>query len=87
MITANRIREYLTATPFQPFRLYLSDGSHHDIPHPEFAWLFGGRVYIGIPGKHPFGLDDRVKELSVLHVTRLETLPKSKSRKKQHDSG
>ena len=81
MISPARIKEVLNRKPFRPFRLCLSDGSKHDVPHPEFAWVFGGRVFIGVPGKAASTMNGLVKELAILHVTRLEELPSSKSKK------
>ena len=81
MITPARIKEMLDRKPFRPIRIFLSDGSHHDVPHPEFAWIFGGRVFVGIPGKGNSETDDRVKELAVLHITRIEELGSHKPRK------
>jgi hypothetical protein len=72
MINANRIKEMLDRKPFRPFKIFLSDGSHHEVPHPEFAWVFGGRVFIGVPGKGSPDMDGKVKELAILHITRVE---------------
>jgi len=81
MITAGRIREMLNRRPFRPFRLFLSDGSHHDVPHPEFAWVFGGSVFVGTSGENGDAFDAYVKELSILHVTRAEKLPPKKRKR------
>jgi hypothetical protein len=82
MISSGRIKELLNRKPFRPFRLFLSDGSGHDVPHPEFAWIFGGRVFVGIPARGGAeGGGGRVKELSILHLTRIEELPARKSKK------
>jgi hypothetical protein len=81
MFTASRIREYLDATPFRPLRVHLSDGSSHDVPHPEFAWLVGSRLYVAKVVKERGPDDPQVKELSVLHITRVEPLAKTKARK------
>jgi hypothetical protein len=51
MITARHIREHLSARPFRPLRLFFSDGSSHDVPHPEFAWVFGSTIFVGVPGR------------------------------------
>jgi hypothetical protein len=79
MITPTRIGELLNRRPFQPIRLFLSDGSHHDVPHPEFAWVFGGRVFIGVPTRG--GEDGPVKEIAILHVTRIQELSPHKPKK------
>jgi len=76
MITAAHIRELLEARPFQPFRIFVSDGSRHDVPHPEFAWVFGSRIFVGVPSDEPGGV---VKQLSLLHVSRIEPLRRDKS--------
>jgi len=69
------------AEPFKPFRLFLSDGSHHDVMHPEVAWVWGNRVFIGQNGGK--NVDDyAVKQLSILHLTRAEEFPQTRSVKK-----
>lgn len=84
MITASRIRELLSETPFRPFRVYLSDGSHHDVPHPEFAWVFGSSIFIGLAAGSNGHVEHFVKELSLLHVSRIEKLRQIKLRKPRH---
>ena len=79
MITAAHIIESLNRKPFRPFRLFLSDGSSHDVPHPEFAWVFGGRIFVGVPTNSDW--DAPVKELSLLHVTRIEERVTRKTKK------
>ena len=74
MITTARLREYLQARPFRPFRVYLSDGSYHDIPHPEFAWLLGSRLYVAWIDETRGPEDPASRELAVLHITRIEPL-------------
>ncbi len=80
MIAARQIREYLQAKPFHPFRLFLSDGSKHEIPHPEFAWVFGTTVFVGVAGKSTKVPEDFVKQISILHITRVERLPAAKAK-------
>jgi len=80
-MTPTRIKELLNRKPFRPLRLFLSDGSHHDVPHPEFAWVFGGRIFIGEPSDDAWEADGRVKELAIRHVTRVEELKPRPSRR------
>jgi len=80
MITARRLLEHLRARPFRPFRLCLSDGSSHDVPHPEFAWVFGSTIFIGVPGRSNDRAEEYVKEVAILHVTRIEKLPAEKAK-------
>jgi hypothetical protein len=81
MITPSRIKELLNKKPFKPFRIFLSDGSHHDVPHPEFAWVFGGRVFVGVPARRGGEAEGRINELAILHVTRIEELAAPKAKK------
>lgn len=80
MITARQIREPFSARPFRPFGLFLSEGFSHDVPHLEFAWMFGSSVFVGVSGrstKHP---EDYLKEIAILHITRIEKLPAEKAK-------
>lgn len=62
------------ARPFVPFRVYLSDGSKHEVPHPEFAWVFGGSMFVGKQGSDAKGGEGEwVTEVAILHVNRIET--------------
>lgn len=83
MITARQVRERLAKVPFVPFRICLSDGTHHDVAHPEFGWVIGPRIFVGSPGRDRLGWDTEVRELSDLHITRIEPLQAAarKSRK------
>ena len=81
MITAREVRDYLSSKPFKPFRVCLSDGSRHDVPHPEFGWIFGNSFYVGKTGDLPFGLGDFARQLSLLHITRIKPLPRRKAKK------
>lgn len=78
MITARNLRELLDARPFRPFRLFLTDGSSHHVPHPEFAWVFGGRIFVGEASGSDIETGTGVKQLSLLHVVRIEELPSGK---------
>jgi hypothetical protein len=81
MMTPSRMRELLTRTPFRPFRIFLSDGSRHEVPHPEFAWVMGGRIFIGGAASAD-DWDVPVKELPILHVTRVEETRQRKGKKR-----
>jgi hypothetical protein len=82
MITTARIKELLNRRPFRPLRLFLGDGSKHDVPHPEFAWVYGARVLIGTPSKDSLDAVGPLKEVSILHVTRVKELGRPKSKKR-----
>jgi hypothetical protein len=80
MITAKNLRGRLAESPFRPFRICLGDGAEIDIPHREFAWVFGNRVFVGVAENGDVGADPRVREISDLHITRLEEPPGEKKR-------
>ena len=80
MITPRQIEACLKAKPFRPFRLFLSDDSRHEVPRPEFGWVFGSSVFLGVGGNGTRQPDMYVKELSLLHVTRIEKVSARKSK-------
>jgi hypothetical protein len=71
---AMKIREYLRSVPFRPFRVFLSDGSSYEVPHPEFAWITTNHFFIAT-GVDAEGLPTREVTCDMLHVTRIEREP------------
>lgn len=72
---AEDVIELLRTRPFNPFRLYLSDGSQHEVRHPDLAIVTSSTVFIGIPGPAgPDGPVQRVVHCSLLHITRAEII-------------
>ena len=75
MFTGNDLRALLTAHPFVPFRLMLSDGGTVDVRTPEV--VFAGRHLAVIGLLDPGATDtlfDRFTIVSYLHVSRVEQL-------------
>jgi hypothetical protein len=65
----------LRARPFQPFRIWLSDGKDYEIRHPEMAIVSRSTVSLGIPGpRGPEGPAERVVTCALVHITRMELL-------------
>ena len=81
MIPSRRFHSLLAKKPFRPFRIHFSDGSNHNVPHPEFAWVFGGSVFVGVAGPSGREHESYAEELGILHVTRIELLPTAKAGK------
>ncbi|MFO0967195.1 MAG: hypothetical protein U0793_16650 [Gemmataceae bacterium] len=75
MFTYGDLRNLLDARPFQPFRLFLSDGGHVDILSPEVV-LAGKRfAVVGILDADTRDKAiDRYTTVWYLHVTRHEML-------------
>lgn len=67
------IRDYLQAKPFVPFKIGLSDGSVHELRHPENAMLTKHFIFVT-----PDGV--KVTHLYLLHVTQVELNPSDQSR-------
>jgi len=67
------IQHHLRREPFLPLRVFLSDGSHHDIRHPEMAMVSRREVVIAVrlsKGEVP----ERLVYCDPLHITRIEPL-------------
>jgi hypothetical protein len=48
MIPPMPLQQLMTAMPFRPFRIHLSEGSHYDIHHPDAASVEQIMVDIGV---------------------------------------
>ena len=69
------ILELLRATPFEPFRVYLSDGAVYEVRHPDMAIAQRSKVTIAVPGPEgPDGPAERTVNCSLMHITRTELL-------------
>ncbi len=76
------ILKYLQRTPFQPFRLCLSDGRLFEIRHPEMAMVGRSAVISGIPDpKEEEPIYERSFDCSIMHITSLEPIEGRSPRK------
>jgi len=74
--------EVLHHTPFEPFRIRLTDGQSHVIRQPDFAWLTRSSVYVGLPS----GTDDvpdRAIQRDLLHVVSVEPVNAKNGRRER----
>lgn len=75
------ILELLRAQPFEPFRLYVSDGVSYDIRHPDMAIVQRSKVVVGVPGPAgPDGPMERAVNVALVHITRTEAINGSAAR-------
>lgn len=75
------ILRFLRARPFEPFRIYMSDGSTFDIKHPELALVERSTVLVGVPGPQgPDGPLERTVFCALMHITRAEKVNGSVAR-------
>lgn len=69
---ADEIVTLLKRAPFEPFTLYMSDGSRYDVRHPELVIVTPRAVHVGIPGDRNPRIAADVAVCALVHVTRLE---------------
>ncbi len=76
----NDIRAQLRKQPFEPIRLYVSDGATYDVRHPEMALVGQTEVIIAIKvGKDE--LPAKFAFVDPVHITRIEPLNGTKTRR------
>lgn len=74
------LRDVLRRKPFQPFRLFVTDGSTFDIRHPELCVPGARSVFIGTPAPGQIEpIYDRFAIVDLVHITRLEPIAASTS--------
>jgi hypothetical protein len=70
------IRQLTRNQPFQPFRIFLSNGETFDIHHPDMVVVSLGAAHVAAPkpGEPP---DDprNVRIISLVHIQKIEFLP------------
>ena len=72
----------LTTKPFDPFGIYMSDGSAYAVTHPDQVILTSRAAHVGIgTGRNGRVVRD-VAICALVHITRLGHLPKT-SRKRR----
>ena len=67
-MTKDVIRQWISASPFQPFRIHTTNGRTFDIPHPEFAKLLRTTLAVFKPDS------DVVSLVSLLHINEFEAV-------------
>jgi hypothetical protein len=75
------VRKHLKKSPFQAFRIHMSDGSSYDVPHPDFAFVTRTEVLVGIPADGD-DLPERSVFCDPLHITQIEPLPPKRRRRR-----
>ena len=70
---ALEIQEHVRKRPFAPFRVFLSDGSAHDVRHPEFILVMQREIIIGLP-THGDEIPERKVFIDPIHITRIEPI-------------
>lgn len=69
------ILELLRGRPFQPFRIYLSDGAVFEVRHPELVMVGRSTVLVGLLGADATEpVFDRFVNCALVHITRTEPI-------------
>lgn len=82
------IRQLTRATPFEPFRIFLSNGETFDIYHPDMIMATLGTVHIAAPGPgDPPDNPGSSRILSLVHIQKVEYLNPASSVSKPPTNG
>jgi len=75
MITPQRLKSYVVAEPFRPFRISMASGQALEIRHPEMIAVHrsSAMIYFTISGD-PEQAKDGVREMSLLLMESVEPL-------------
>ena len=80
----DEIRGHLHKQPFQPIRVFVSDGSHCDVRHPDLMLVSRVEVVIGLNvGADRF--PERNAYLDPIHITRIEPINGKQARSSRRD--
>jgi len=71
MINASELKARMTAQPFVPFRVCMSDGKTYDITNHDMMWVTRNAAYIGVT-LDAEDIAERSVQCSILHITRIE---------------
>ena len=73
-MSPREIRELIDKRPYPGYRIYVSDGAHYDVRHPEMILIHDRLIHIAEPpmkGKVPAGENIYCDPI---HITRMEPL-------------
>jgi hypothetical protein len=73
-MSPEELRDTLRRTPFEPFRLVMTDGTGFDIRHPDLLWVGKRSAMVGLTGDPAQTLYERSVKVDLLHVIRLGPL-------------
>lgn len=73
---SENVLNHVRRTPFQPFRLTLTDGRTYVVRHPELAMVGRSSVIIGLPSEQVSEpIFDRFVDISLLHIMQIDPVP------------
>jgi hypothetical protein len=71
--------EFLRRRPFEPFRIFATDGRTFDVNHPDQAIVLRSRVVLASGGDSV--VPDHLEHLALVHVVRIEELGSGSQRR------
>ena len=74
MVRPEDVREHIIKQPFQPFRIYMSDGATFDVRHQDMCLIGRSALYVVIPDAKQPWMYDRLAHCALTHITRIEPL-------------
>jgi hypothetical protein len=72
---AEDLQAELRRRPFRSFRIFMSDGTTYEVPHPDLVWVTSGSAMIGFPSGSVGGAPaapERYDVVSLGLIVRLE---------------
>ncbi len=73
-MTQKDVRDLVRHSPFQAFRLHLTDGKDLRVPHPDFALVTAD--YLVVANELPGGRPGDINIVPYEHIVRVEMLPR-----------
>ena len=73
-MSPEELRDNLCWTPFEPFRLVMTDGTGLEVRHPDLLWIGKRSAMVGLTGDPAQTFYERSVKVDLLHVIRLEPL-------------
>ena len=82
-MNVQEVEKLLSARPFEPFGLYMSDGSAYPITHPDQVILTPRAAHVGIGGARNGTVVRDVVICALVHITRLGPSPKATRKRRK----
>jgi hypothetical protein len=64
----------LRRRPFEPFRIVTTDGTTHDVRHPDLVFVSLGSLIVGYPDRNEPNVASTYDIVSMQHIIRLEQI-------------
>jgi hypothetical protein len=85
-MSPGEIQKHQRATPFNPFRVHVSDGTAYEVREPHHIAASARIVFIGI-GEVVDGVPVNSIYINPIHITRIEPLPPKGRDKPSNENG